>query len=103
MSNGRLLVDAGLAEFRERIGGWMLDAEFGSQQAAQIPGLIDLRQARGRTHLVVANPDSETEAAIQRISGTARREDLTLEDAVLAYLRPAAMVGSISEALEHTR
>ena len=52
---------------------------------------------------MVADPNDETEAAIQRISGTARREELTLEDAVLAYLRPAAMVGSISGALENSR
>ncbi|MDA1050696.1 MAG: ABC transporter ATP-binding protein [Planctomycetota bacterium] len=103
VSHGRLLVDSGLSEFRERVCGWTLDAEFGAQQAAQIPGLIDSRQTRERTHLVVADPDLETEAAIQRISGTARREELTLEDAVLAYLRPAAMVGSISDALEDAR
>ncbi|MBC8355916.1 MAG: ABC transporter ATP-binding protein [Planctomycetes bacterium] len=103
VSSGRLLVDSGLSEFRDRIGGWTLEAEFGAQQAAQIPGLIDSRQTRERTHLVVADPDSETETAVQRISGTARREELTLEDAVLAYLRPAAMVGSISDALENVR
>jgi ABC-2 type transport system ATP-binding protein len=103
VSNGQLLVDSGLSEFRERVGGWTLDAEFGAQQAAQIPGLIDSRGIGDRTHLVVADPDEEAEAAIQRISGTARREELTLEDAVLAYLRPAAMVGSISDALESSR
>ena len=103
ISNGQLLVDAGLAEFRERVGGWTIDADFGAQQAAQIPGLVDSRQLRERTHLVVADPDQETVAAIQRISGTARREELTLKDAVLAYLRPSAMVGSISAALENTR
>ncbi|NQT15372.1 MAG: hypothetical protein HQ582_21630, partial [Planctomycetes bacterium] len=45
----------------------------------------------------------DTEAAIQRISGSARREPLTLEDAVLAYLRPAAVTGSISDALENSQ
>ena len=103
VSDGQLLVDSALSEFRERICGWTLDAEFGAAQAAQISGLIDSRQIRDRTHLVVADPDQETQAAIQRISGTARREELTLEDAVLAYLRPAAMVGSISDALETSR
>ena len=103
VSNGQLLVDSGLSAFRERIGGWTIDAEFGTPQAAQIPGLIDWRQIRERTHLVAADPNGQTEAAVQRISGTARRESLTLEDAILAYLRPAVMVGSISDALENAR
>ena len=101
--SGQLLVDCGLSDFRDRVAGWTLDAEFTAPHAAQIPGLIDSRQIRHRAHLVVADPDQESAAAIQRVSGTARQEELTLEDAVLAYLRPAAMVGSISEALERSR
>ncbi|MBP88306.1 MAG: hypothetical protein CMJ64_16585 [Planctomycetaceae bacterium] len=65
--------------------------------------MIDSRQIRERTHLVIANPNEETEASLKQISGTARRESLTFEDAVLAYLRPAAMIGSISDALEYSR
>ncbi len=103
ISHGRLLVDAGLSEFRERVVGWTIDAEIATDQTAQIAGLIDSRTIYNRTHLVVADPSSDTEAAIQQLSSTARREELTLEDAVLAYLRPAAMVGSISEALENSR
>jgi ABC-2 type transport system ATP-binding protein len=103
ISDGRLLVDSGLSEFRERIVGWTIDAEIVTGQATQIPGLIDWRTIYDRTHFVVADPSSDTEAAIQQLSSTARREELTLEDAVLAYLRPAAMVGSISQALENER
>lgn len=103
ISSGELLVDCGLSDFRDRVEGWTLDAEFGSAQAAQIRGLVDSRQIRERAHLVVANPDEATETALRQISGTARRESLSLEDAVLAYLRPAAMVGSISDALEYSR
>ncbi len=104
IGNGRLLVDAGLSEFRERVGGWTVDAELEAGQVARIPRLIDSRQVGEHTqHLVVADPDRDTEAAIQRIDGSARREPLTLEDAVLAYLRPAAVTGSISDALENSQ
>jgi len=103
VSHGRLLVDSGLSEFRERVGGWIVQGEFGPQQAAQMPGLIDWRRVRDQTHLVVADPDEETMSALARLSGDVQREDLTLEDAVLAYLRPAAMIGSISDALENSR
>ena len=103
ISNGRVLVDAGLSDFRERVGGWIVDAELEAAQVARIPRLVDSRRVGEHTlHLVVANPDQDTEAAIQRISGSARREPLTLEDAVLAYLRPAATTGSISDALENS-
>lgn len=103
ISNGRLLVDAGLSDFRERVGGWIVDTELEAAQVARIPRLIDSRQVGEHTqHLLVADPDQDTEAAIQRISGSARREPLTLEDAVLAYLRPAATSGSISAALENS-
>ena len=104
ISNGRLLVDAGLSDFRERVGGWIVDTELEAAQVARIPRLIDSRQVGEHTQqLVVADPDHDTEAAIQRISGSARREPLTLEDAVLAYLRPAATTGSISDALENSQ
>ena len=103
ISNGRLLVDAGLSDFRERVGGWIVDTEPEAAQVARIPRLIDSRQVGEHTqHLLVADPDQDTEAAIQRISGSAQREPLTLEDAVLAYLRPAATIGSISDALENS-
>ena len=103
ISKGRLLVDSGLSEFRERVAGWTIDAEIVAGQATQISGLVDSRTIYDRTHLVMADPSSETEAAIHALSSTARREELTLEDAVLAYLRPSAMVGSISEALENAK
>jgi len=104
ISNGRLLVDAGLSDFRERVGGWIVDAELEAAQVARIPRLIDSRQIGEHTqHLVVADPDQHTEAAIQEISGSARCEPLTLEDAVLAYLRPGATTGSISDALENAQ
>ena len=104
ISNGRLLVDSGLSDFRERVGGWIVDTELEAAQIASIPRLIDSRQVGEHTqHLVVADPDRDTEAAIQQISGSARREPLTLEDAVLAYLRPAATTGSISDALENAQ
>ena len=103
ISNGHLLVDAGLSDFRERVGGWIVDADLEAAQVARIPRLIDSRQVGQHTrHLLVADPDQDTEAAIQRLSGSARRESLTLEDAVLAYLRPAATSGSISDALENS-
>ena len=103
ISNGRLLVDAGLSDFLERVGGWIVDAELEAAQVARIPRLIDSRQIGEHTqHLLVADPDQDTEAAIQALSGSAQRETLTLEDAVLAYLRPAATIGSISDALENS-
>ncbi len=104
LGNGRLLVDAGLADFRERVGGWFVDAEPQAAELARIPRLIDSRQVGEHTQqLVVADPDADTEAAIGRLGGSARREPLTLEDAVLAYLRPGATTGSISAALENSR
>ena len=103
ISNGHLLVDVGLSDFRERVGGWIVDTKLEAAQVARIPRLIDSRQVGEHTqHLLVADPDQDTEAAIQRISGSAQREPLTLEDAVLAYLRPAATIGSISDALENS-
>lgn len=104
LGDGRLLVDAGLADFRERVGGWLVDADFETAEVARIPRLIDSRQVGPHTrHLVAADPDDDTVAAVERLGGSARREPLTLEDAVLAYLRPAAATGSISAALENSR
>lgn len=103
ISDGQLLVDCGLSEFRERVGGWTIDADIEAAQLATIPGLIDSRHLGGRTHLVAADPSRGAADAIDGLPGSAQRESLTLEEAVLAYLRPAAMVGSISEALESAR
>jgi ABC-2 type transport system ATP-binding protein len=104
IGNGRLLADAGLSEFRERVGCWAVDAEPETTQVAGISRLIDSRRVGEHTQvLMVADPDQNTEADIQRISGSARREPLTLEDAVLAYLRPAATTGSISDALGNSQ
>jgi hypothetical protein len=85
------------------VWGWTIDAQLATAELAKLPGLVDSRQVRGRTHLVIADANDETEAAVRRISVAARREELSLEDAVLAYLRPSATVGSISEALENAR
>ena len=98
LSNGNLLVDAPLVDFQQRVQGWKIDSTIVAPPA--IPGLIDSRTFDGQTHLVVADPDEETIASIERIGHNARSEQLTLEDAVLAYLRPASMVGSISASLE---
>lgn len=98
LSNGQLLVDASLAEFQRRVVGWKVDAAIATP--IQIPGLIDSRTFDDQTHLVVADPGDETDRAIERLGGNCEREELTLEDAVLAYLRPASMVGSISASLE---
>jgi ABC-2 type transport system ATP-binding protein len=104
LGTGRLLVDAGLADFRERVGGWIVDADIEAAEVARIPRLIDSRQVGEHAQqLVVADPDDDTAAAVERLGGSARREPLTLEDAVLAYLRPAATTGSISAALENSR
>jgi len=104
ISAGRLLVDASLTDFRERLGGWLVAADLEADQVAGIPRLIDSRQVGEHTQqLVVADPDQDTETAIRQISGSARCEPLTLEDAVLAYLRPSATTGSISDALENAQ
>ncbi len=104
INDGRLMVDAGLTDFRERVGGWIVGAELDAGLVAQIPRLIDSRQVGEHTQqLVAADPDQDTEAAIQQMTVSARREPLTLEDAVLAYLRPASTTGSISDALENSR
>lgn len=103
VGDGQLLVDSELADFRERVGGWVLDSVPEAALIADISRLIDSRQIHDRTHIVVADPDDETEEWIRSIDRTARREALTLEDAVLAYLRPSALVGSISDALETAR
>lgn len=102
ISAGQLVVNASMCNFRERVVGWRIDRAFSSGMQG-IPGLIDSRQIGDRTHVVVADPDEETVAAIERLGGEAVQEDLSLEDSVLAFLRPATMVGSISHALEGKR
>jgi ABC-2 type transport system ATP-binding protein len=99
MSAGQLVVNSTMSNFRERVAGWRIEGAITSGMQG-IAGLIDSRQIGNRTHVVVADPDEETVAAITRLGGNAVQEDLSLEDSVLAYLRPATMVGSISMALE---
>lgn len=102
ISAGQLVVNASMSNFRERVVGWRIDRAL-SSGIQGIPGLIDSRQIGDRTHVVVADSDEETIAAIERLGGEAIQEDLSLEDSVLAYLRPATMIGSISLALEGKR
>ncbi len=98
LSNGRLVVDTSMVSFRDRVTGWQI---VGAMEGTppQIPGLIDYRRLANRTHLVVADADEETTAAIHRMGGAAEVEELTFEDAVLAYLRPATTIGSISQCI----
>lgn len=102
ISHGQLKVDAPMEDFQRRVTGWKLDIPL-SSAARQVPGLVDARQTCDHTHLVVADADEETNAAVARLPGTAEAEELSFEDAVLAYLRPSTMVGSISDALEAVR
>jgi ABC-2 type transport system ATP-binding protein len=103
VSHGELRVDSQLSDFRERVAGWTVEGNCESHAIARIPGLIDSRTVGDRLHLVVADPDDETIASIDQLTSDVQREELALEDAVLAYLRPAVMVGSISDALENSR
>lgn len=102
MSGGQLRADTSMESFRQRIAGWRINGA-ANATADLIPGLIDVRRLRDRTHVVVADPDGETSAAVLRLDPAAEPEDLSFEDAVLAYLRPSTMVGSISEAMEVAR
>ncbi|GAB5401898.1 MAG: hypothetical protein Aurels2KO_01290 [Aureliella sp.] len=94
LSEGRLVVNAAVDSFQQRLSGWEIDGSVPSAPA--IPGLVDVRSTGHATRLVVSDADQETEAAIQRLSGHASPQQLSLEDAVLAYLRPSTSVGSIS-------
>ncbi len=99
ISGGQLVVNASMDSFRERVVGWRIDRAISSGLQG-IPGLIDSRQIGDRTHVVIADPDDETAAAIDRLGGEAIQEELSLEDSILAFLRPATMIGSLSHALE---
>ncbi|MEM9589345.1 MAG: ABC transporter ATP-binding protein [Planctomycetota bacterium] len=101
ISNGSLLVDAELDDFRSRVKGWIVDDPV--RPAAEIPRFVDARVLDGRTHIVVADPDVESEQAIQRLGSHCEEESLSFEEAVLAYLRPSSSVGSIANAISGGR
>jgi ABC-2 type transport system ATP-binding protein len=94
MSSGRLVVNAAIDVFQNRLSGWQIDGRL--LCSPSIPGLVDARSAATSTQLVVADADEETHAAIGRLGSGASAEQLSFEDAVLAYLRPSTTIGSIS-------
>ncbi|MGV3486818.1 MAG: ABC transporter ATP-binding protein [Planctomycetaceae bacterium] len=87
MVEGRLLVDSTLDEFRGRVGAWVIEMPENPLAGCTLPGIVQCRPLGSRWHVTVADPDAETEAAIQRLgAASAERVDVTFEDAVLAYL-----------------
>ncbi len=87
MVDGRMLVDTKLDDFRNRVAAWVLDVLRNPASTHSVPGLVHCRPIGNRWHLTVADPDAETEAAIDRLdAASVERVDVTFEDAVLAYL-----------------
>jgi ABC-2 type transport system ATP-binding protein len=87
MVDGRLLANASLDEFRNRVAGWMVTSTGDPSLKQRIPRLVHARPIGQRWHLTVADPDDETEAAVSRGGELpAERIDLTFEEIVLAYL-----------------
>ncbi len=88
MIDGRLQVDTTLDDFRDRVTGYVLEADvIDPDRFAAIPGLIEARRLGSRLHLTVADADEETSAAVERLNAAAV-ESITLPftDSVLAWL-----------------
>ncbi len=94
MSDGHLVVDTTLDDFRERVSRWSLRFDGGSDElllqrkgVSAIPGLIEARQIYDRLIVAIADQDDESGAALARLDAVeVERLPASLDDAVLAYL-----------------
>ncbi len=92
MVGGRLKVDASLDDLLRRTSIFAVESDSADATAmTAIPGLIEARRvgsgSTARWQLAIADADEETMAAIGRIASSSPEQiDVTLNDAVLAYL-----------------
>lgn len=87
MVAGRAIVDTTLDSFRHRVSTWSLLLSPSGRQLEAIPGLVHARKLSGRTLVTVADCDSETEAALNRVSeDTPQRMEMSFDEAVISYL-----------------
>ncbi|TWU32003.1 ABC transporter ATP-binding protein [Novipirellula artificiosorum] len=92
MVDGRLLVDSKLDAFRNRMSGCLVRTDQDPTLSHPIPGMVHSRPVGDRWHLTFADADQETAAAVERIGALqVEPDEVTFEDAVLAYLSRSRM------------
>jgi hypothetical protein len=88
IDRGIVRVHAPVETFRESVGRWMLRFERAPGRLPRIPRLVHGRSFEDEVHLTVAHPDGGTEAALAALGAASiERAPLSLEDAVIDYLR----------------
>lgn len=87
MIDGRLVVNCGMDELRQRVSGWALTFAVDPVGPLSIPGLIYARRSSDAWHVVVADADEETTSALKRLEPNSMLPiDVAFDDAVIAYL-----------------
>ncbi len=87
MIDGRLVVNCTMDELRQRVNGWSLTLANEPTGPLPIPGLIYARRMSDAWHVVVADADEETTAALQRLGATSMLPmEVAFDDAIIAYL-----------------
>jgi ABC-2 type transport system ATP-binding protein len=100
IDRGVLRVHAPVEAFRERVGRWTLRCDRPPARPPDIPRLVQWRFLEDEMQLTIAHPDGATEAALAALgAASVERASLSLEDAVVDYLRgpprAASLLGDI--------
>lgn len=87
MVDGQLLVNCSLDELRGRVSGWTLTFANQPNVSPTVPGLIYARRTSDAWHVVVADADDETTAAIHRLGASSIAPmDVPFDEVIVAYL-----------------
>jgi ABC-2 type transport system ATP-binding protein len=96
IDRGVLRVHAPVETFRERVGRWVLRFDRLPARPPDIPRLVQCRALECELHLTIAHADGATEAALAALgAASVERAPLSLEDAVIDYLRGPPRVVSL--------
>lgn len=87
MIDGRLVVNCGMDELRQRVSGWSLTFAQDPVGPLAIPGLIYARRTSDAWHVAVADADEETTAALARLGAKSMLPmEVPFDDTIIAYL-----------------
>jgi ABC-2 type transport system ATP-binding protein len=99
IDRGVIRVHAPVETFRERVGRWVLRFDRPPARLPDVPRLVQSRAFEGELQLTIAHPDAATDAALAGLGAASiERAPLSLEDAVIDYLRgPPRAVSLLGE------
>jgi ABC-2 type transport system ATP-binding protein len=100
LDRGVLRVHARVDTFCERVGCWVLRFVGSPPNAPAVRGLVHSRVVENELHVTIANPDDQTESSLAELGAVSvARVPLSMENAILAFLRERGQTGSLLEAV----